>query len=489
MGVPLDDTWIHFRFAETFASGHFFEYNLGEPTAGTTSPLYVLVLAAASFVSSNYVLNSISISAVFHLLSCILSYKLALSVFTERLPEKFLSGLSISVQHAALLATLLTVFTGRFVWAGLSGMETTMFAFFTLASVYSYLNYGSNKNEILLTSALAGLAVATRPEGLLLMLIITLSRLYNYYILQIVKKQLFKLLLGLLLFSSIALPYFIFSYSVSGHFFPNTYKGQGGELSAVPGFNYLRIVCIYFFRDNLLTGLLYITGFAAILVNFRSLIKGQYGKITLIFAWVYLLPLVSSFLVPNWRHHMRYTIPLIPFVGISSVYFLAYFLNSEGLARVRGFIKGGSYRINYILAFSLIYYSLFAFYLGKNTQNINDQQVKLANWVKENVPANETIAVNDIGAITFISKNRVVDMAGLVTPEVLRYRQYNWDDNLDSMNSLLKKNNVRYIIIYDHWFKEYLDKYEKDLQFVTSAYLEHNTICGGVEMKVYKTNF
>jgi hypothetical protein len=57
------------------------------------------------------------------------------------------------------------------------------------------------------------------------------------------------------------------------------------------------------------------------------------------------------------------------------------------------------------------------------------------------------------------------------------------------MNYLLKKNNVSYIIIYDDWFKEFLEVYKKNFTFVTSAYLENNTICGGQEMKVYKTNF
>ena len=80
-------------------------------------------------------------------------------------------------------------------------------------------------------------------------------------------------------------------------------------------------------------------------------------------------------------------------------------------------------------------------------------------------------------------------MAGLITPEILRYRTYNWDDNLDSINYLLKKNNVSYIIIYDHWFTKYLEKYGNTLTYVTSAVLDENTICGGIEMKVYKTNF
>ncbi|MCY7361725.1 MAG: hypothetical protein LH629_06600, partial [Ignavibacteria bacterium] len=27
MGVPLDDTWIHFQFADNFSKGNFFQFN------------------------------------------------------------------------------------------------------------------------------------------------------------------------------------------------------------------------------------------------------------------------------------------------------------------------------------------------------------------------------------------------------------------------------------------------------------------------------
>lgn len=489
MGVPLDDTWIHFRFAENFAAGRFFEYNAGEPTAGTTSPLYVVLLAGASFISSDYILNSIFISCLFHLLSCIVAYRLALTVFSSEAAKESIAQLGLTPWQASLLSTLLTVFTGRFLWAGLSGMETTLFAFLTLSSVYSFIALKNEKNEIYITTVLAALATTARPEGLLLTSFISLIRISNSIKVKDLKELFPKLILSAVPFLLIAGPYFWFSYSLTGHIFPNTYKGQGGELQYLPGLNYLRIVCIYFFRDNFITGILFAGGFLYTAKHFRRLFGGEFGNITLLIIWVYGLPLVSSFLVPNWRHHMRYMMPLIPFVSITSVYFLGIFLGSEKLVRLRSFFLKNPARLAIILVFSMLYYGLFAFYIGKNTQNINDQQVALGYWVKENVGRDKTIAVNDIGAITFISKNRVIDMAGLVTPEVLRYRQYNWDDNLDSLNYLLKKNNVEYIIIYDHWFKEYLDRYERNLKFVTSAFLEHNTICGGVEMKVYKTNF
>ena len=159
------------------------------------------------------------------------------------------------------------------------------------------------------------------------------------------------------------------------------------------------------------------------------------------------------------------------------------------MSGLRNFISNRKYAFNLIVCVSFFYFIVYAVALGKNTANINDQQVKLAHWVIDNTGKDETIALNDIGAITFLSKRKIIDMAGLVTPEFLKFRTYTLSDNLDSMNYILKKNNVSYIIIYDDWFKEFLNKYRNNLTFVTSAVLEDNTICGGTEMKVYKTNF
>src|SRR3989449_11277409 len=46
-GLPLDDSWIHLHFARNLAEGAGFVYNPGVPVAGSTAPLWTLLLAAA----------------------------------------------------------------------------------------------------------------------------------------------------------------------------------------------------------------------------------------------------------------------------------------------------------------------------------------------------------------------------------------------------------------------------------------------------------
>ena len=51
IGAPLDDAWIHFQFARNLSQGHGFSYNPGQPTPGSTAPLWTLLLALPALFS------------------------------------------------------------------------------------------------------------------------------------------------------------------------------------------------------------------------------------------------------------------------------------------------------------------------------------------------------------------------------------------------------------------------------------------------------
>lgn len=489
MGVPLDDTWIHFQFADNFSRGHFFEFNQGEPVAGTTSPLYVVVLALVSFILHNFIVNSIFLSALFYILSCIFIYKLSLIVFDKNNFPFNDFDIHIAPELVSLLVALLTAVTGRFVWSAMSGMETTMFTFFCIAGIYLHLKNLEGKKITLMPALMFSLATVSRPEGFLLFGLYMADLILNFKKNHFQKNFFKNVILASVIFLAITIPYFLFSYSVSGSFLPNTFRGQGGGINFIPDLKYVMATIITLLEDNFVTGILYSVCFYYYIKNIRKNFE-ELRYVNLVFIWIFLLPLVSSILIPNYRHHLRYQIPLIPFINLASVYVLLilFFSYNKKRAGSKLFLTGK--KIFYaVLLISGISFFIYAIEIGKNTDNINNQQLKIAEWVGKNVDRNETLALNDIGAITFINKNRIIDMAGLVTPEFLRYRTYSWKDNLDSMNYLLKKNNVNYIIIYDDWFKEFLELNKKSLEFLTSAYLEENTICGGKEMKVYKINY
>lgn len=471
-GVPLDDSWIHFRFAENFAHGHFFEYNIGEPTPGTTSPFWVIVLSIPFLISHKLILPfSYIIGSLFFLLTGIEVYRLSNKLGFEK--------------KYSLLISVLTLLAGRLAWSSLSGMEITLFCCLTVIIVKIHLKELEQNKINIVTGLLLGLAAITRPETYLFAGL--------YYILSIIllrkalKQNFIHLVLSVLVFAVIVIPYPVFSYSITGKFLPSTFEGQSAGFNFLPHFVYLVETGKLFFKENVIILILWIISSVYFTVN---LVKSKADKkFILIYLWVILLPIISSFIAPNWRHHGRYLIPLIPFINIVSIDILrkaVTVLEGKGTK----FYRLAGKAIPFILAvFSLNYTVIFALTLGWNVDNINNQQVKIANWINANLPDESAFAMNDIGAITFITKKKTVDMAGLVTPEVFKFQKMSYEEGSKNLLRLLKQNNVNYIIVYPDWFEYLMEHYSKAFVQEYSAKLEINTICGGIEMFVYKINW
>jgi arabinofuranosyltransferase len=469
MGVPLDDTWIHFRFAENFAKGYLFQYNIGEPIPGTTSPLWVILMSIPFIFSSNLFLPfSFIIGSIFFLLTVFEVYKLSQKLgFTK---------------NYSLLISFLTLVCGRLLWSSLSGMEITLACWLLVLITRIHLLELETEKIRPITGLLLGLCAVTRPEAILFALI------YYFLTILILKKKLKanveSLFYSASIFIAILIPYSLFSYSTTGNFLPTTFKGQNAGLRLLPDIDFLRETGKLFFKDNTLILVLWFFG---IFFFIRGLINKKFEiKFLLVNIWIILLPLISSFIAPNWRHHGRYLIPLIPFINITAIYIFVYKFNRSQMPSPK---EARVYRIiliTILFVLSGINAFVFARALGWNTDNINNQQINTANWINANIPNEKCIAVNDIGAITFLTNKRIVDMEGLVTPEIFKINTLQpVQKNLQTLY-LLRRNGVNYLIIYPDWYVSFVNSYGSFFERVYSARLENNTICGGDNMVVYK---
>ena len=106
--------------------------------------------------------------------------------------------------------------------------------------------------------------------------------------------------------------------------------------------------------------------------------------------------------------------------------------------------------------------------------NIYEQQYQMARFFAENYEG-KTIAANDIGAVSFFSSSRVIDLWGLGNIEVAKSkRQRRWTSYF--LDSLARKENVEVAVVYNEWFDNMLfDKWKK----VGSRQIFNNVICGG----------
>lgn len=471
-GVPLDDVWIHFRFAENFAHGFFFQYNPGEPTPGTTSPIWVIILSVPFLFSQGMIIPyALVVSSIFFLLALIELYKLCLKLGFDGIYSLFI--------------TLITMSAGRLLWSSLSGMEITLFCLLSVLIFRIHLKEIDSKKLTLAGGLLLGLAANTRPETYLL------AGLYYFSSLVLLrghlKENLGRFILSAVIFILIMLPYPVFSYIHTGGFLPNTYEGQVGSVKYLPNFTYLLESGKIFVKDNFIVLVLW---FISALYFLSTVLKRKIdGRFLMINIWIMFLPLVSAFAAPNWRHHGRYLIPLIPFINIAAIYILRMFLARLEAKEYKRYKLIRKAAITLVLILSVNSGVLFAGVLGWNVENINDQQGNIGYWLKKNLPEEKAFGMNDIGMITFITKKYVVDMAGLVTPEIFKFQKMSYREGTDALFSFLKEKGVNYIIIYPDWFEYIIKNYSGALEQVYSAKLQRNTICGGIEMFVYKINW
>ena len=79
---------------------------------------------------------------------------------------------------------------------------------------------------------------------------------------------------------------------------------------------------------------------------------------------------------------------------------------------------------------------------------ISERQVKTAHWLHDNLPEGAVVATHDIGAIGFYSGRRVIDMVGLVSPEMIPNLH-----NLDSLGAFLVRKRVTHLAVLRNWFE------------------------------------
>ncbi len=457
-GVPLDDAYIHFQFARNLATGHGFSFNPDQPIPGSTSPLWVVLLAALSLLGLPLWLVAKALGIMALAAAAVLAWRLALPL--------------VATPVAALAVGALTALDGRLLWAAPSGMEVTLFAALCLAAFLARPTNGGPgaTRRFLLVAALCGLATLTRPEGYLLTAVLAVDLYVRF------RPSWRIVAAGAALYVALAAPYVVFCLLTTGHPLPTTFYAKASPLGAgtLPNAGQYALGFIYYlFLTNAAMALLAPVG-AVVLWR-------QGGAARAIVAWPLLLAVEQALLSPALYHFGRYVMPLEPFFALWAV---------VGIGRFTRVSASGETVRRALPALALVVVGVFTLNLWVGTyaysvQNIDAMHVVLGRWVKRHVPAGVPVALNDIGAITYVSQHPAVDIEGLVTPSFLAIKREQPDARRarDTL-AALKRDGARYLIIFP---KAYSDlAREPGLQRVYSITLHHVVIVPAATMVVYR---
>lgn len=393
LGAPLDDAWIHFQFARNISQGDGFSYNPGEPMPGSTAPLWTVALAGVGLFSQEaqvYLISSLVLSAFFLLTAVWLTYG-----FTFWLTQN---------NWTALLAGLATACTGRLLWAGLAGMETTAFAAFSLAAIWVYAKGGLRPFSALLFA----LASQLRPEGHLLFALVVIDTLWEFHRKERKERTEFLsfwrgVITAGVIYGLINVPYALFSLAVTERPLPNTFYAKAGSQHLF-SWRTLRETVALHWQDNPI---------AFVLLPIGLLPVWRRSRVAAV--WLVGLLIMVAFIIDVVWHHGRYTLPLIPFQMIAAAVGAQWVVEhlstnwlKVGTAVLTGvLLLGGAWKL-----------PAWAQMLGYNSQEILEVDVALGHWLAENTPPDALVAVDDIGAIGFLSERRLLDLNGLISPEV-----------------------------------------------------------------------
>lgn len=437
-GFPLDDSWIHQVYARNLAERGEWAFVPGQPSAASTAPLYTVLLAAGYLIGLPYALWTHLLGIVALAIAGMLGARLSDRLSPGEPVTSFLTG-----------AALVTAF--HLIWAAASGMETMLFSTWTLALIWltwrEFDDRSAANTHVMMRGAVFGgaaaLATLTRPEGAALAGICGLVLLIPGYGSD---RRTFVLwgsgaALG---FFILILPYLLLNLELTGGLLPATADAKYAQ--------HAPLLEIAFFRRFLtmlipvLVGGQFLLLPGAVYFIYSTLRRSRQDRRHLSHLlpalWVVALVALYAARLPAAYQHGRYVMPAMPSVIVMGIVGTAWLVKA-GHSSAAGRVLS---RSNALAAAAAFVY--FGCILGPNifrqdVRIIEEEMVAPARWIASTIPLGELLAVHDIGAVGYFAPRPILDIAGLVSPEVIpivRDEQALWE--------LLQSRDARYLMAF-----------------------------------------
>ncbi|MFW9977393.1 MAG: hypothetical protein ACFFEJ_04810 [Candidatus Thorarchaeota archaeon] len=467
IGFSLDDSWIHLEYARSIFEGRAWEYSPGTPSSGSTSPLWSIILSPIFLFTSDIpsiVWGVIIISVIFYILCTFIIG----AFFQSLLQSKIVSFFSM----------LGFVLIQSNTWLMLSGMEYPILMFLLLQPLWM-LDKPDHKFDILL-GIVAGLAYLARPEGVLLALIVFPIRLLQHVNERDFTKKRFASMTLMVVSAGLAvLPWVLHCLTVSGYPLPDTFYVKVGSVSDtdVEAWN-------IFWTFFLSTMPFLLIGF--VIGSLTLAIKKPYAwlmGIALTLLYRYTMPYQA--LINN----SRYLIPIFGFLAISCIagFIVAFKLIADRSPKADPRIIPTAVTLLIIIVMiipSVPYYQHQANVHRQAVKNINEMQVEIGYWIRENTPSDAILAIGDVGAIRFVGDRRTIDLVGLTTPDIA-HGNFTGAQLMDYLRNM----STDYLIIFGKWTGYFYSYLGSKLEMLYRIQLDDNLICGDSVMIVFEIDW
>jgi hypothetical protein len=438
LGFPLDDAWIHQTYARNLTDYGEWAFIPGQASAGSTSPLWSGILA---------------IGVVLHLAPYPWTFLLGflalwgIGVVGQRVFERMLSPRPSTGNVAFWWVGVVLIFEWHLVWAAASGMETLLFTLLVLL-IFSLLYSTPSSSLIacvpllprpLVLGALIGLSVWLRPDGVTLLaaagwVILTDGRDWD--------EKLRAASLTLSGFAVLFLPYLGFNRALSDAWWPNTFYAKQAEYAIHRTIPFLTRLFEQASLPMVGVGILLLPAF----LRFWA----RTGRRRAWASWAAPLWVVGYLVLYAWRlpvtyQHGRYLMPAMPIFFLWGLAGLADWNQARSAVVWRRVVS----RV-WVLSVGVglfLFWGLGAAAYSRDVGVIESEMVATARWIAENTPPAALIAAHDIGALGYFGEREILDLAGLVSPQVMPIIR-----DEQALRTYLTAEGADYLMTFPGWY-------------------------------------
>jgi hypothetical protein len=453
---PFDDTFIHLSIADNLIKGTW-GVNQHEFASASSSVLYTLILAFVRIFSKT-VLAPLIINCLTGIVIIVLLHQ-------------WLKQQLINYKGQAIIIFLVVLFTPLPLLL-ISGMEHTLQCLFSFLFIFYFSDWleasnASGKRLPLNVLIFAVLTSTIRYEGLFLIFIACM--------LLLLKKKIGPALLLACISLAPLILFGLIATNSGGYFLPNSVLVKSDSLNSSGWLKSLYNIVF----DRLMYAR---NGMAALATQrltiivpllyflFRKYIKPSYFFILvfLFIATIFQLSFAATGYLYRYEAYLFFCLMII-------VPVLFYKYGKYILSDFRSIVSKVIFTaMVFFLFFPVVLRCTTA--LDKTAQasfNIFDQQYQMAMFVKKYYN-NRSVALNDIGSVSYYTSANVVDLWGLANNEVTKSKKkHYWTTRF--LDSLCRAKQVEVAIVYDSWFTDSLtQRWTK----AATWQIQNNVICG-----------
>jgi hypothetical protein len=480
---PLDDPFIHMQLARNLAQHGTWGINPSEFASASSSVLYTLLL---TLLFKIFPVN-ILIPFVINVIAAIV----LLTVI-----HRWLLRQQAGMVARTVILLLVVVFAPLPILI-ISGMEHILQCIFSFLFITSFAGWmeqkpaaGSGKEWRLpwRIFVYAMLLTGIRYEGLFLVMSAGLILLFNRKVMAAI---------GLGLAASLLIVIFgIYSVGKGSYFLPNSVLMKSDSIRpSLSGIvEFIKNTLIY--KWSLVSAQMTAPGAPGVSLTASQRLLVLLPLTFLFFmeplrqkrSWFYFLILVTgctlvhlSLAATGWFYRYEAYLVVCSVVILSMIYYrwgAAYLKGKPGIAMAMTGL------LAFMVFFPFVLRSAAAYSKARQAcVNIYDQQYQMGQFLRKYYKG-DTVAANDIGAISFYGDLNVVDLWGLGNIEVARSRKgLYWTPVF--LDSLVRARKVKLAIVYETWFdKPLLDRWAK----VATWQMPDNVICGYDVVTFYAIN-